>query len=375
MKNVEICFRFEKNPNIRIGGAERQMFLIAKHLKKKDLNFHYIIKDASKLGYTTEQLNGIEIKTFGTHLRNFKPKILNRIFQILNNLDLFLFLKFYKKLNFEMYHLRGANVITGIWAFFSKIVKKKRFIFTIAGARDCIPGTYPWHPVFYMIYKYALKRADLVIVIAEYLKKLLKENYSVDSLVIKSGHPIPEVPFKKEVPPLVLWISRLKKVKRPELFLQIAEELKDLNARFLLIGPGDYKKDEIILQAQNQDNFDFIPGVKMGQDNSFYRKASLLINTSSYEGYPNSFIQAWLCETPVMSLLIDPDRVIKKNNLGFIAKGNVSDMVDKIQNFVENPSELKSIGEQCRRYAIENHNIQRTVNKHLQIYKRLSSDL
>ncbi len=371
-QNTDICFRFEKDPRVEIGGAERQMLLIADHIEHPYFNFHYIVKNTSKTGFKSYKHKNVSIETYGTNIMIRKPKLLTRMLEILNNLDLFLLLKFHKKLNFDIYHLRGANVITGFWALFSKIVKKKRFVFTIAGARDCIPGGYPWHPIFYKIYKYTLKKADLIIVIADYLKKLLYDNYSVKSIVIESGHPIPEGPFIKNDPPLILWIAGLKPVKRPELFLKIVKNLQDMDAEFLLIGPRDYKKEEILNLVRTQKNFRFIPGVSKSKDNLYYRKASLLVNTSSHEGYPNAFIQAWMHKTPVVSLKVDPDDVIKNHNLGFCANGSLSEMIKWIKKNVNNSSRLKSLGNNCRKFAIKNHNIKSTAKKHLRIYEKFT---
>lgn len=236
---------------------------------------------------------------------------------------------------------------------------------------NCIPDSYPINKLSYMIYEYGLKKADIVIVLADYMKKALFQNYGLNSIVIKSGHSIPEGPFEKQKPPTILWIARLNKTKRPELFLRIAKNLQEFNVNFILIGVGSYMKDKINQYVNHHKNLTFIPGVRMGEDNYYYNIASILVNTSSAEGYPNSFIQAWLRETPVFSLDVDPDCDICKNNLGFHAKGDINALIDKIKELIGNQEKLKEMGKKCRKYAIQNHDIRKTAEKHYVLYKWL----
>ena len=142
-----------------------------------------------------------------------------------------------------------------------------------------------------------------------------------------------------------------------------------LKVNLILVGPGSYLKKEITEFANTHKNFDFIPGVPSGKDNEYYERASLLINTSLHEGYSNTFIQAWLRETPVVSLDVDPDCDICENGLGYHAKGDLNAMVNKIKEFMENPPKLKEMGRKCREYAIKNHDIKKTAEQHYKLYQ------
>lgn len=56
--------------------------------------------------------------------------------------------------------------------------------------------------------------------------------------------------------------------------------------------------------------------------------ARALISTSPVEGFPNIFLEAWACGTPVLSLYVDPGNVIQKYKLGYFAGGNVDNLVN-----------------------------------------------
>lgn len=367
---MKVCTRFGKDPRYEIGGAERQMLLLGKELTKMGINFHYITHQHNSEIISTNFFKGVKIKSYGFKFKGIPHSLKDVILNFISSTDLELFLKYYHELDYDIYHLRGASLLTGIWCFFAKYIKQKRFIFTIAGLRDCKKDFYPWSKSTYSIYYYGLKNADLVISPAKYIQKKLINNFGIRSLVIKSGHPIPQTPFKKDDPPMILWISRLRKVKRPNLFLKIADSLKDLNVKFVLIGSGKYLREEIESYSQENINFEYIPGVTVGKDNIYYEKASLLVNTSSYEGFPNAFIQAWMHKTPVLSLDVDPDNVINENNLGLCSNGDLNVLNKKIREIIQNPTELKNLGKNCRDYAINNHDIKKIARKYYYIYKR-----
>ncbi|MHA1394320.1 MAG: glycosyltransferase family 4 protein [Promethearchaeota archaeon] len=238
---------------------------------------------------------------------------------VLNSLyshDLIFLLRYFFSLNFDIFHFREIGKFLPIWVLFAKILKRKKVIITIPHIRYCIPNNIPFGKFFRKIYKFSLKKADLIIVLANYMKNELLKNYNLKSIVINSGHPIPPNKPLKSFPPIFLWVARLKNWKKPELFLYIAKNLSHLNAKFILIGSqNDYFKKEILEYSQKNKNFIFIPGVPIDKDNKFYEKASLLVNTSLNEWFPNSFIQAWLRETPVISLHVDPDEIICKKRI------------------------------------------------------------
>lgn len=367
---MKIVTRFYKHPRNKIAGTQKQMNLIGKELIKKNIDFHYIVNKENKIQKKLEIINGIKVHALGNSIDSSTTKIRKKILNIIYSLDLILFSKYLFKFNFDIYHLRGALNFSGVWAFFAKVIKRKKFIFTAANILDCIPRNHT-NKLLYKIYKYALKKADIVVVLAEYMKKPLLKNYGIKSIVIKSGHPVPKGPFKKDYPPTILWMASLIERKRPELFLEIAKKLNKLNVNFLLIGPEEYMKQKIIDLSEEQKNFSFIPGVPSDKDNYYFERASLFVSTSIFEGFSNTFIQAWLHEVPVFSLNVDPDCIICKESLGYHAKGNINDLINKIEELIKNPSRLRMMGKKCRKYAIKNHDIQKTAEKHYKLYKLL----
>ena len=84
---------------------------------------------------------------------------------------------------------------------------------------------------------------------------------------------------------------------------------------------------------------------------------AFLVNTSVDEGYPNTFIQAWLRGVPVLSLEVDPDDVIHENGLG-VVEPDLDALLQQISDLVRKPRTYADISGRAARYAARHHSLQ-----------------
>jgi glycosyltransferase involved in cell wall biosynthesis len=108
-------------------------------------------------------------------------------------------------------------------------------------------------------------------------------------------------------------------------------------------------------------NIDYPPNVKyigfvpFTATYEYYLKAKLLINTSEYEGFPNTFIQACLSKTPILSFRVNPDNFIIENNVGLMCEDNIDKAVEFITGL--NKEKIFLYGDNAFKYVKENHDI------------------
>src|SRR5690606_40570488 len=99
-----------------------------------------------------------------------------------------------------------------------------------------------------------------------------------------------------------------------DLALSVAAQLP--KRRFVMIGgplPGTAAYYErIAAAAACVPNVRFLGALPHDEVNAYIARAKVLLNTSTVEGFPNTFLQAWARAVPVVSLF-DPDGIDRKS--------------------------------------------------------------
>jgi glycosyltransferase involved in cell wall biosynthesis len=214
-----------------------------------------------------------------------------------------------------------------------------------------------------------IKNSDIIIAQTKYQQELIKQNFNRDSLVVPNGLPVPIDRFKKENPPIVTWIANIKPLKKPEIFIKLAEECRDLNVKFVYAGrpSGSYYQNMLMKKTSKLSNLEYLGEIPFQETNELLCKSALLVNTSITEGFSNTFIQSWMRETPVITLNCDPDNIIKTQNIGFHS-GSFRQLVKDVRYLIENQDVRKDMGKKAREYAINNHDIEKIGKKYIKVF-------
>jgi len=161
-------------------------------------------------------------------------------------------------------------------------------------------------------------------------------------------------------------VGRITKEKRPELFLMLAKKLP--NFKFCMVaskhGPSKISTEhynKIKNDASKINNLDFIGYVPYYEINKYYKESALLINTSLVEGFPNTFLEAWGNNKPVITLDFDPDEIICNHKLGLHSK-TFEQMIKDIKTLLKNDELRKEMGINSRRYVEKEHDAKKIIN-------------
>lgn len=221
--------------------------------------------------------------------------------------------------------------------------------------------------------RYGIKRADLLITQTSEQAADLAANFGLDSITIPNGHPLPETQPTTKSGNKIAWIASVKPWKQPELFVELARRLSDTNIQFYMAGKaaGAAYHEAFLQTVESTPNLQYLGELSLAEVNDLLSESTLFINTSQpREGFPNTFIQAWLRGTPVISLHSDPGNAIRDNNLGSVS-GSLDQMEKDIRLLLDNQTQLQQAGARARQFAEENYDIQVTAGKHLQLFESI----
>lgn len=339
------------------GGAEVQQVFLARELVKHGFEVSFITYGNGEA--VIEDIEGINvIKVYSREAASKLPFLskARHVWKALRKASAALYL-----------HRSGAS---GIVSIFCRLNGKK-FILCISSDMNVNKARKSTNYEFYhkLVNWLDIKLADVVIAQSEFQRRVLKKNFGKESVTIKNAFPLPELKMPEKIkPPIVLWVGTIRDVKQPELFLKLADNIPE--ARFQMIGgTGENVKlyDQIKASSNKMPNIEFLGFVPFHEIGQYFKQASILVNTSEFEGFPNTFIQAWEQYTPIVSLNIDPDEVVCQYNLGLHSK-TFGQLINDVKTLLRDERLRQQMGENTRRYVEREHNITRVVDKYIEIF-------
>jgi len=374
LNNNKICFialgaypLFLNSVNERIIGPDVHSYLLAKEMCHSGVDVSFIVCDDSFPRKVIKE--GINIHKIADICKNVA---LNKVFKSVQ------LIREMRRINADIYYQAGG--IPAIVSLACKIFGKK-FIYSIASdwqvfsTKENVILDRKYRntvPFFSLLGNYLdIHLANSIIVQSLSQKHQLTENYKRHSTLIKMSFPLPAdaTPVKPH-PPIIIWVGAFAPVKQPLLFVQLAQCFPEI--QFFMIGgdSADIVLNESVKQhAKRVPNLKLLGAVPFSEIGFYYRNASLLINTSMYEGFPNSFVQAWMYYVPVLSLNANPDNILTRYNVGIVS-GDYNRMISDLGRLLEDPILREKMGQNGRNYAEAEHDIHVNIKEYIDLLNR-----
>ncbi|MCK6458301.1 MAG: glycosyltransferase family 4 protein [Planctomycetes bacterium] len=359
---------------MRGGGAEVQAWLLAKELARRGFDVHYVAMSVRGKAGTTERVDGVTIRwlPYREHLR-WRNSV--RWYRALKAIDPDLVIQ---RMTSEatgvigLYARRHGKAFSWIctddlvpqrWLHLRRQVETNRakspgalksLVFLADAAVTDLMRQLGMRCLTHAFTQNEVQRRDL------------KASFGLDSFRLPSGHEppaaIPDAEARRREA-IVLWAGTLGPRKQPQLFGELARRLQGTPARFVLAGGHADQAYRARVVSALPPNVEWLGQVPFQEALSWFDRAAVLVNTSApdREGFPNTFIQAWLRGVPVLTLGIDPDGIVREQGLGCVA-ATVEEMAAQLRALLSDPVGYAHLADRVAAFARERYTVGRVAD-------------
>lgn len=359
---------------MRGGGAEVQAWLLAKELARRGFDVHYVAMSVRGKAGTTERINGVTLHwlPYREHLRWVQS---GNWYRALKAIDPDLVIQ---RMSSEttgvigLYARRHGKAFSWIctgdsiprrWLHLNRQVEANRakapgamksLVFLADAAVKDVMRQMGMRCLTHAFTQNEAQRRDL------------KAAFGLDSFPLPSGHERPAAVSDAEArrrEAIVFWAGTLGPQKRPQLFGDLARRFEGAPVRFVMAGGhADAAYRERVVAAL-PPNVEWLGVVPFEETLAWFNRAAVLVNTSPPlgEGFPNTFIQAWLRGVPVLTLGVDPDGIVREHGLGRVA-ASVDEMAGALADLLAHPTGYLRIAEHVAAFARERFTVERVAD-------------
>jgi len=360
----KICFvslfaygLFNPTADLKFGGSETQLFLIGKKLAEiGEFDISFIVLD---VGQRKVEIYD-RVKVIKAYRRG--KNVFNQIS------GFFRLLAALRQSDPDIIVCRAFGREVGVAALYAKIFRKK-LVYCFANDHDA-DGTF-FQGLAGKIFQFGFKAADWYVAQSQRQRENFQTGFEKKSdkiTLIKNSWPAEVMPpVEKNT---ILWVGSSAFLKRPEIFLDLAEAFPQ--EKFVMImtksNMGVNGWEEIVARARRLTNLQLEASVPFREIGAYFSRAKILVNTSSSEGFPNVFLQAAAAKTPLLTMTVDPDDFIKKNNCGIVAENDIGKLKEGLRVLLSDDKSRDQMGENLYRYFKAEHDLDINIKKWSELF-------
>ncbi len=359
-----------RDPSLKVvGGAEVQQAILARVFRRAGYRVSVISLDYGQPERAT--VDGITVhKAYrpdaGLPVLRFVHPRITAMWRAMREVDA------------DIYYQRSAAMLTALMGEFCRR-HGKHSIYAGASDMDFIRGK---QQIRYLrdrrLFERGLARVDRIVVQNKAQQEACREHYGLDSVLIPSCYELPESSRARADQDLVLWVATVHDYKRPEMFLDMAKRLP--HRRFVMIGgsstrgtrlkPGYFER--IRDEAAKLPNVDFRGFLPLAEVEPWFDRARVLVNTSVYEGMPNTFMQAWARGVPTLAT-VDVGALLNERSV-YPVFSTAEEGSAEIERLFAEDLHWARVSARCRDYFDRCHSSAGVLKRYEEVFQSLLSE-
>ena len=349
------------------GGAEVQQTILARALRPRGYRVSVLTRDPSHHLSLLAQRgtpDGVEIHVIppenGRGIRGLR-RIHPRLTDIVRRL---------RDIDPDVVYFRCASGLLAACVWYARRYGK-RVIFAAAHDDDFLAGRiFGLERRELWLFRGSLRWCHAILVQNRAQWKLLKDRFNREGVVIPNCFEERQSLAGDAAGP-VLWVGTVKPAKRPELFVELAASVP--GRRFVMIGGavGGTRADVeyargIETRAREVSNLDFVGFVPFANVGSYFDGAGVLVNTSDSEGFPNTFLQAWIRGIPTLSFVAP---VTNDESTGTIVCRTFADMRDGLAKLLNTSEAWYEASSRARDHFARFHSVEAVLPAYESVFR------
>lgn len=351
-----------------LGGAEKQCALIAKALSARGYEVFVLESGCNpekerrvgnvRVVRTWDNTKGIPALRFATYRM---PSLLKKI----------------KAISADVIYCRGTSMYA---ACLSLTVKgsDSKFVWALAAEQDLDASltytrTYNGSlyrrlnagPIFNLSARILMKYSDMVFCQTNEQLEIAEKSHQ-NAIIIpnicdqtNASKTYPDKRAKAEC----LWIGKFTGSKGEKELVELAKLLPDVKFRAVGNVSKEFERSALYDQIVGQKNIILTGHLQQTELVSEYLNSPLLIHTGPAEGFSNTFLEAWAFGCPVVSLNVNPNKLLSDGNLGFCAGGDIELMASRVEHLLADPEATNKMARKGKKYVGTTHSIEKVVDR------------
>lgn len=217
----------------------------------------------------------------------------------------------------------------------------------------------------YKLMKAGISLSYCVLCQNDYQLKMIRRDFP-DKKALKISNPFyTKRPNTTNSPnkQYIAWIGLFQYQKNLRLLYEIASLLKE--EKFVVAGKAlmeiDEESEKYLGLLKTLPNVQFVGFLDRTKIFNFLEKAKFILNTSHYEGFSNTFLEAMASGVPILSSSkVNPDNILNAYNLGIVYEDAV-DLVDQLSQLT--PDARSTMAQNCLEYVKQRHDYRKLTKE------------
>ena len=171
-------------------------------------------------------------------------------------------------------------------------------------------------------------------------------------------------------------IGRLSPQKAPDVFIRAAKLIHDEipNSAFIIVGSGEEEEEEEVKAFAKENGLELVVTGWTDEPYSYLKVFDVAMLLSRWEGFGLAVVEYMAAEKNVVATKIDAIPTLVDDGIDglLVEMDNPKDAAEKVLWLYRHPKEAAEMKSKALKKVIENYDISRVVDQHVEMFEELT---